>query len=276
MREDDEIAPGSGTTREERRRDSSRVLALTDGVFAIIITLLVLDIHVPELTSHESLRAADIGRTAQLHQLCARLHRGGDAVGRPPGPFHADQVHRPWHHLAQFADPVHGVPAAVRLRAAQPLSPRPARAAPVRPDPDGHLRHPGPPSGPMRRKGHPWCTSPWTERRSGRGWRCPSFPCLVYLAAFAIAAVSPRASLAVYASAPVLYFIAITLLRWLAPRGVGRTSVHLVRQRVAWRRPGRFSCGGRAAAGGARTAGRNSEATRPTRPTTAKAIIASP
>ena len=39
---------------------------------------------------------------------------------------------------------------------------------------------------------------------------------------------------------------------------------------------GRFSCGGRAAAGGARTAGRKTEATRPTRPTTAKAIIASP
>ena len=58
MREDDEVAPGSGTTREERRRDPSRVLALTDGVFAIIITLLVLDIHVPELTSHETLRAA--------------------------------------------------------------------------------------------------------------------------------------------------------------------------------------------------------------------------
>jgi Endosomal/lysosomal potassium channel TMEM175 len=53
VREDNEVAPGSGTTREERRRDPSRVLALTDGVFAIIITLLVLDIHVPELTSHE-------------------------------------------------------------------------------------------------------------------------------------------------------------------------------------------------------------------------------
>ena len=61
MQEDDEVTPGSGTTREERRRDPSRVLALTDGVFAIIITLLVLDIHVPELTSHESLRAAITG-----------------------------------------------------------------------------------------------------------------------------------------------------------------------------------------------------------------------
>ena len=58
MREDDEVSAVGGATREERRRDPSRVLALTDGVFAIIITLLVLNIHVPELTSHESLRAA--------------------------------------------------------------------------------------------------------------------------------------------------------------------------------------------------------------------------
>jgi len=42
---------------------------------------------------------------------------------------------------------------------------------------------------------------------------------VVYVVAFAIARVSPQASLVVYASAPVLYFIAITLLRWLAPRG---------------------------------------------------------
>ncbi len=39
---------------------------------------------------------------------------------------------------------------------------------------------------------------------------------------------------------------------------------------------GGFCCGARAAAGEVRTAGRNTEATRPTRPTTAKAIIASP
>jgi hypothetical protein len=43
VREGDELLAGSGLSREERRRDPSRVLALTDGVYAIIITLLVLD-----------------------------------------------------------------------------------------------------------------------------------------------------------------------------------------------------------------------------------------
>src|SRR6516164_521949 len=39
----------------ERTRDPARVLALTDGVFAIIMTLLVLEIHVPQLAAGESL-----------------------------------------------------------------------------------------------------------------------------------------------------------------------------------------------------------------------------
>jgi uncharacterized membrane protein len=42
----------------ERLHDPARVLALTDGVFAIIITLLVLEIHVPELTQGRSLNQA--------------------------------------------------------------------------------------------------------------------------------------------------------------------------------------------------------------------------
>lgn len=58
MREGDELAAGGGLSREERRRDPSRVLALTDGVYAIIITLLVLDIKVPELSGHETLGTA--------------------------------------------------------------------------------------------------------------------------------------------------------------------------------------------------------------------------
>jgi uncharacterized membrane protein len=42
----------------ERQHDPTRVLALSDGVFAIIITLLVLEIHVPELTQGHSLNQA--------------------------------------------------------------------------------------------------------------------------------------------------------------------------------------------------------------------------
>ncbi|HEX8870309.1 MAG TPA: TMEM175 family protein, partial [Lentzea sp.] len=58
MREGDELGAGSGLSRDERRRDPSRVLALTDGVYAIIITLLVLDIKVPDLSGHETLGTA--------------------------------------------------------------------------------------------------------------------------------------------------------------------------------------------------------------------------
>ncbi len=39
----------------ERTRDPARVLALSDGVFAIIMTLLVLDIRVPQLAAGETL-----------------------------------------------------------------------------------------------------------------------------------------------------------------------------------------------------------------------------
>jgi uncharacterized membrane protein len=42
----------------ERTHEPARVTALTDGVFAIILTLLVLEIHVPELPSEKGLRQA--------------------------------------------------------------------------------------------------------------------------------------------------------------------------------------------------------------------------
>jgi uncharacterized membrane protein len=51
------------------------------------------------------------------------------------------------------------------------------------------------------------------------GLALSAFPVVIYAIAFWIAHISPQASLAVYASGPVLYFIAITLLRVLGPRG---------------------------------------------------------
>ena len=44
--------------RYDRQHDPARVLALSDGVFAIVITLLVLEIHVPELTRGQDLSEA--------------------------------------------------------------------------------------------------------------------------------------------------------------------------------------------------------------------------
>ena len=41
-----------------RTRDPGRVIALTDGIYAIIMTLLVLEIHVPQLAAGESLSTA--------------------------------------------------------------------------------------------------------------------------------------------------------------------------------------------------------------------------
>jgi uncharacterized membrane protein len=52
--------------RSERQHDPARVMALADGVIAIVITLLVLEIHVPELPEGPDLNAKLIEALGEL------------------------------------------------------------------------------------------------------------------------------------------------------------------------------------------------------------------
>jgi TMEM175 potassium channel family protein len=218
VREDDEITAVSGSTRAERRRDPSRVLALTDGVFAIIITLLVLDIHVPELSAHESLgTAVSAVRPSFTSFVIAFIVAAMQWVG-----------HRDLFTLIRYTD--RGIiwlnlltlfavcllpfgsallshynedPVALRMFGLILIGTSVARTAIW-----AYATH------------RPELIHEPLDRASIRsGLALSAFPLVVYLIAFGVARVSPQASLAVYASGPVLYFIAITLLHWLAPRG---------------------------------------------------------
>ena len=217
MREDDEVAAGSGAARDERDRDPSRVLALTDAVFAIIITLLVLDIHVPELSAHETLQSAISAlRPSFTSFVLAFIVAAMQWVG-----------HRDLFTLIRYTDRgivwlnllglftvcllpfgaallarYHSNPQAVRLFGLIVMATALARTAIW-----AYATH------------RPSLVHEPLDRASIRsGLALSAFPVLIYVIAFAIAKISPQACLILYLSAPVLYFIAITLLRWLAPR----------------------------------------------------------
>jgi uncharacterized membrane protein len=216
--EDDEVTAGSGASREERRRDPSRVLALTDGVFAIIITLLVLDIHVPELMAHEHLGTAisDV-RPSFVSFVIAFIVAAMQWVG-----------HRDLFTLIRYTDRSVIWLNLLTLFAVCLLPFGSALLSRYYEDPLA-LRV----FGLILIGTSVTRTAIWAyatqrplliheplDRVSIRsGLALSVFPVVVYVIAFAIAGVSPQASLAVYASEPVLYFIAITLLHLVAPRG---------------------------------------------------------
>jgi uncharacterized membrane protein len=193
-------------------------LLLTDGVFAIVITLLVLDIHVPELGPHDSLRAAIMHvRPSFISFVIAFIVAAMQWVG-----------HRDLFDLIRYVD--RGIiwlnfltlfalcllpfgcavlgryyedPVALRLFGLILIGTSVARTAIWA-------------YATVRR---PLLYEPLGRAAIRSGLVLSVFPVAVYVVALVIAPTSPQASLAVYASAPVLYFLAVTLLRWLAPRG---------------------------------------------------------
>jgi uncharacterized membrane protein len=217
----DETEVQFGRTRErdqqarallERIHDPSRVLALSDGVFAIIITLLVLEVHVPELTQGQSLNEAlaEVRPSFNAFVITFILtgmywvaHRDLFALIRRTDrglvwlnilyllplcllPFGAGLLGR--YEQEPVALRIYGLLlvaiAVMRVVIWLYTTNRP------------HLL---------------WQRPDDRQRRAGLALAV--FPVLVYLAAILVAEDAPRVSLLIYAAMPVLYFLSITVLR---------------------------------------------------------------
>ena len=203
VREGDESASAM-----ERLHDPARVLALTDGVFAIIITLLVLEIHVPELTQGHSLNEAlaelrpSLGAFVVSFILAGMywvIHRDLFALIRRTdrGLVWLNLLHLLPLCLLPFGAGLVGrydqEPVALRIYGLILVAIALTRAviwlyATNRP----HLL---------------WQRLDDRQRRAGLALNL--YPVLVYL----VATNAPGLSLLIYAAAPVLYFLSITVLR---------------------------------------------------------------
>jgi uncharacterized membrane protein len=196
----------------ERLHDPARVVALSDGVFAIIMTLLVLEIHVPELTQGQSLnQALREVRPSLIAFVISFILAGMYWVG-----------HRDLFALLRRTDrglvwlnvlyllPLCLLPFGAGLLGRYDREPVALRiyglllvAIAV-----------------MRvvmwlyatnRRHLLWQRLDARQRRAGLALNV--VPGLVYLLAFLVARSAPGVSLLIYAGMPVLYFLSITVLR---------------------------------------------------------------
>ena len=196
----------------ERTHDPARVLALSDGVFAVVITLLVLEVHVPELTQGQSLAEALRAVRPSFNAFVVTfILTGMYWVG-----------HRDLFALIRRTD--RGL-VWLNILYLLPICLLPFGASLL---------------GPYGREptalhiyglvlvaiavmhvviwwyatSHPYLLWQRTDDRQRRaGLALAVFPGLIYLLAMLVAAAAPTVSLLIYAGAPVLYFLSITVLR---------------------------------------------------------------
>jgi uncharacterized membrane protein len=202
--------PASGLL--ERTHDPARVLALSDGVFAVVITLLVLEIHVPELTQGHSLaEALEEVRPSFNAFVVTFILTGMYWVGHRDLFALIRRTDRGlvWLNIlyllpvcllpfgASLLGPYGREPTALHIYGLLLVAIAVMRVviwwyATSRP----HLL---------------WQRLDDRQRRTGLALAV--LPGLIYLLAILVAAAAPTLSLLIYAGTPVLYFLSITVLR---------------------------------------------------------------
>ncbi len=208
----DDVPPDTDTDRNRRRGDPERVKAFTDGVFAIIITILVLEISVPADLGEQGLRRAldEIGPTLWAWVISFLIvgmywmwHRDLFAQIRS---VNRDVV---WLNLV-FLLPTSLIPFAAAL-----LGEYPDEAIVLRVY-GGILMLAS-----FARVAMYWYVirhpallfdSP-TIRGRRFGLALAAAPVLVYALAMAVAGITPTLSILLYLGLPLMYFVLITLLR---------------------------------------------------------------
>ena len=198
----------------ERGTDPTRVLALSDGVFAIILTLLVLEIHVPELGAGQKLgQALREIRPSLVAFLISFVVVAIAWAG------HRDLfalIRRTDRRVAELPVPAAAVDPAVRRGDARDVRTRPDRAQDLRPDPDRHRRDE---TGHLALRDeaitHPRDTR---GRTSPPGRDLPGRLARGRLVGLAVADAAPTLAIWIYALIPVVYFVMIWVLRSSAPK----------------------------------------------------------
>jgi len=201
-----------GGTQGSNLRDPARVIALSDGVFAIVLTILVLDLEVPELEPGQSLGSALVGLGPTFVAYVISFFMTGmywvwhrDLFA---GVRHVDRA-AVWLNLL-FLLPASLIPFAASLLGAYGHEPVALHAygvllitlAVFRSLFKGYLVH------------RPELLWEAPSRRSrSLGHALTAGLVVLYGVAFLAAIHVPWLSLTIFASVPVLYFLAVTLLR---------------------------------------------------------------
>jgi len=201
-----------GGTQGSNLRDPARVIALSDGVFAIVLTILVLDLEVPELEPGQSLGSALLGFGPTFVAYVISFFMTGmywvwhrDLFA---GVRHVDRA-VVWLNLL-FLLPASLIPFAASLLGAYGHEPAALHVygvlfitlAVFRWLFAGYLVH---------RPELLWEAPSQHSRRLGHALTAGLV--VLYGVAFLAANHVPWMSLTIFASVPVLYFLAVTLLR---------------------------------------------------------------